>query len=521
MLRLCDKANFAFLLFYTVECLVRVYALRRAFFHSKWNVFDVVIVFLGAVGEIFESMCGDHCENNMEHFQVLRCLRMLRLLRAARVIISFKELYSLICGMSSCLKTLLWAAALVFLMLTMWSIIGVEYLHTIVSELARNGHYDDCAHCGQSFQNIMFANLTFFQIVSGDGWSDLARPLIVHHPWTAALFVGVIFTMVFGMLNLITAVIVDTAAQARESDVVHMAAQKAYERKYAWSNVAKICNEMDTDKDGNISFPELEKGTKDIPELNAYLSVLGVENHELHMIFDMLDDDQHGKIPINDLCEALYKMQIHEHKTTHVFVKHYVEDIRKHVREMVKISQEWSRQNSEEMLPPAREPETEPKHNESPPWMPMFPIWTPKPAAPDCTSDTQGKGVLEFLDHVRALPSSPEREHATMKLEVEEDKGNDGPADDPCVMTSPSATALADDVELGIYDAVAQYQSSAFPSFLAKPSTVKPTFAEARKAEKALFAQQVNIIATGTQSPAQMALPILLGQHQQGNQRQN
>merc|ERR1719329_534524 len=212
----------------------------------------------------------------------------------------------------------------------------------------------------------MYANLTFFQIVSGDGWSELARPLIMNHPWTALLFVGVIFTMVFGMLNLITAVIVDTAAKAREADVVHMAAQKEYERKFAWENVASICVGMDTDKDGKISLEELKRGTKQIPELNAQLSVMGVEARDLLLLFDMIDAEEHGKIPIGDFVDQLYRMQTHEFRTTHMFVRHYVEDIRRHVKVMAKMSEEWSsKQNSE--------PETEPKIKDSPPWVALLP----------------------------------------------------------------------------------------------------------------------------------------------------
>merc|ERR1719310_1074549 len=219
---------------------------------------------------------GDSGSASMEHFQILRSMRMLRLLRAARVIISFKELYSLICGLTSCLKTLFWAAGLVFLLLTMWSILSVEYLHPLIRELAQAGHYDDCTYCADAFKDIMNANLTLFQIISGDGWGQLSRPLIINHPWTAVVIVCIIFTMVFGMLNLIPAVIVDTAAQARQLDVMHMAKHKEFERKKAWANFAELCIRLDENHDGEISLEELKKGIQEIPELNAYLSVLGV-----------------------------------------------------------------------------------------------------------------------------------------------------------------------------------------------------------------------------------------------------
>jgi hypothetical protein len=375
----------------------------------------------------------------------------------------------------------------------MWSIIAVEYLHPYVVDLSRNGFYDDCTYCSQSFSNIMYANLTFFQIVSGDGWSDLARPLITNHPWTAALFVGVIFTMVFGMLNLITAVIVDTAAQARESDVMHMAAQKEYERKYAWENVANICVGMDTDNDGNITLDELKRATKEIPELSAQLSVMGVEFSDLQMVFDLLDDECNGKIPIGDFVNQMYKMQTHEHRTTHVFVKHYVEDIRKHVKMMAKISEEWSRQNSDDL---AKEPETEPK-NESPPWLPLLPS-----ALEDKEEATHSSGVNEGLSSpdVAVLPqeefeketglaSSIELHAAPLQVKSWDPDEWDNHAkkkveSSPPRMVPQSSTCNSEnDLEighfmeddLGIDNAISQYQNNAFPVL---STAAKTNFAE-------------------------------------------
>merc|ERR1719261_363119 len=115
---------------------------------------------------------------------------------------------------------------------------------------------------------------------------------------------------------------------------------------------------MDTDEDGNITLEELRRGTEEISELNAQLSAMGVEWHDLQMVFEMFDDKQIGKIPINEFVNHLYKMQTHEHKTTHVFVRHYVEDIRKHVICLRKMSEEWNRQSSQNF---SKEPEKEPK----------------------------------------------------------------------------------------------------------------------------------------------------------------
>merc|ERR1712228_184399 len=119
--------------------------------------------------------------------------------------------------------------------------------------LTEQGFYDGCRWCPSAFENIMNANLTFFQIMTGDGWSSLARPLIDHHPWTAGIFVAVIFTMVFGLLNLIIAVIVDGAAQARDADIMNLAQKKDQARSQAWDCFTHLVYQLDKNGDCEIT----------------------------------------------------------------------------------------------------------------------------------------------------------------------------------------------------------------------------------------------------------------------------
>merc|ERR1711977_517120 len=70
----------------------------------------------------------------------------------------------------------------------------------------------------------------------------------------------------------------------------------------------------------------------EIPELTAQLSVLGVEDDDLEMVFDILDLNQDGRITHKEFIRQLYKIHTYELKSAHCFLKHYVEDIRKHVK---------------------------------------------------------------------------------------------------------------------------------------------------------------------------------------------
>ena len=49
--------------------------------------------------------------------------------------------------------------------------------------------------------------LLFKTVIAGDGWGEIAVPVIEQYPATAVIFMGSLLTLVFGVLNLIVAVV--------------------------------------------------------------------------------------------------------------------------------------------------------------------------------------------------------------------------------------------------------------------------------------------------------------------------
>lgn len=325
--------NILFLVFYTTECAARMFVQRCEFFGYMWNLFDLFIVFVGFAGAFFDAVIN--IDSEVQDFVLIRSLRMIRMLRASRILVSFDELYSLVAGLRNAMKTLMWAAGLIFMMLTMWSVLAVEYLHDYMADLQREGAYDTCGWCSDAFSSIMHANLSFFQIISGDGWSTLARPLINEHPWTALIFCAVIFTMVFGVLNLVIAVIVDGAAQAREQDIMNMACRKDASRAAAWDCFQHLVHRLDEDSDGTITTDELKHGLTSIPELAAYLTVMGVEEGDLEMVFDLLDVNGDGYVSHEEFADQLYKLKTEELSIAVCYVRHAVVSLGKQVQELI------------------------------------------------------------------------------------------------------------------------------------------------------------------------------------------
>merc|ERR1719183_955214 len=134
--------------------------------------------------------------------------------------VHFPELYMIVTGFVSAMVSIFWASILLFFLLSLWSILAVIFLHPLVVELAASTTlYDGCERCPRAFSTVMQSNLTFLQcIIAGDSWGTFAVPLIENYPLTIPIFVGIVATISLGICNLILAVIVDSAAAARDED---------------------------------------------------------------------------------------------------------------------------------------------------------------------------------------------------------------------------------------------------------------------------------------------------------------
>ena len=46
-----EELNLAFVVIFTIECLIKIFALRQYYFTNGWNLFDCVIVVLSIVSK--------------------------------------------------------------------------------------------------------------------------------------------------------------------------------------------------------------------------------------------------------------------------------------------------------------------------------------------------------------------------------------------------------------------------------------------------------------------------------------
>lgn len=100
-------ANIVLLSLYSVEICVRFLVYKSLYFRSAWNLLDLGVVTVDVASHILRRTLG-----TVPSLSVLRTVRLVRLARAYKVLVVFPELYAMIIGMFSTIKTIFWGMLL-------------------------------------------------------------------------------------------------------------------------------------------------------------------------------------------------------------------------------------------------------------------------------------------------------------------------------------------------------------------------------------------------------------------------
>ncbi|CAK9059435.1 unnamed protein product [Durusdinium trenchii] len=238
---------------------------------------------------------------------------------------STKELHKLVMMMATCLRTLLWSFMLCFVVMTVWAMLMVETIHPSLEEMYLADELGSCdTQCIRSMSSVMDANLLIFKtVIAGDSWGEIAVPVIQKHPGTAIIFVGSLLTLVFGVLNLIVAVVVDTFADARLNDVQNLAEEMEDEIEHDRKALAKLFARIDKDGSGQLTLQEMIEGARQDPGFQSRLRVMDIDEHDLEQLFQMIDRDQSGTIEVAEFIGPLSRWA-HDSKTAPRFIKYHM-----------------------------------------------------------------------------------------------------------------------------------------------------------------------------------------------------
>ncbi len=166
------------------EVSMKLYVDRMSFFKDGWNIFDFLIVFASIL------MIG----SEITVLRIFRVLRVVRVLRVFRLFGVVKELRRVVNALFKAIPGMSAIIAVLGLLFYVSAVITTDLFGQEAPEL---------------FGSIGASIFTLFQVMTGDGWSDVVRLLGDHYPWAWAFFVPFIILTSFAVLNLFIAVIVD------------------------------------------------------------------------------------------------------------------------------------------------------------------------------------------------------------------------------------------------------------------------------------------------------------------------
>lgn len=172
---------------FITEMIIKLLAGGRSFFHNRWNIFDLIIIF----------------GSSIHHHDFLPLLRGFRVMHLVTMIEAATKIRHILSGFWKAIPGAMSVLGLLLLFFYIYSVIGVFIFRDLGIP---------------QFQHIGVSMETMFQILTGDNWSDIMYLVekVSRHAWI--YFITYYIVMVFVILNLFIGVVVG-ALQAAEEEI--------------------------------------------------------------------------------------------------------------------------------------------------------------------------------------------------------------------------------------------------------------------------------------------------------------
>ena len=185
-------ADKSILILFSFELLLKFYVYRMKFFHSGWNIFDLIIVIIAWLP-------------TSGALTVLRALRILRVLRLISVVPQLRRVVSAIGYSIPGMVSVVGVLGLIF------------YVASVLATKLFGIHPDPFMQ--EWFGSIGASAYTLFQIMTLESWSmGVVRPTMELFPWAWAFFIPFIIITSFAVLNFFIGIIVDSMQIAQKDD---------------------------------------------------------------------------------------------------------------------------------------------------------------------------------------------------------------------------------------------------------------------------------------------------------------
>eukprot|EP00401_Gymnodinium_catenatum_P014340 CAMPEP_0117476920 /NCGR_PEP_ID=MMETSP0784-20121206/10556_1 /TAXON_ID=39447 /ORGANISM="" /LENGTH=507 /DNA_ID=CAMNT_0005271207 /DNA_START=1 /DNA_END=1521 /DNA_ORIENTATION=+ len=298
---------------FAVEMLLRMYASGcKQWLTSKkdkfWNMFDMFLVCVWP-GDLYFSSLDSQSGYKTRSFRAFRLFRLIRTIRIFRVMRTVLVLRRMIYALTHSLSTLCWSLVLLFFEMYFFVVCFTQAATDF--RIDHGQEHAEAEPLNKSFGSLEDAFYSMYMAVSGGvDWGDLAEPLFQISPgwFHGGLFILFTFVTIFGVLNVLAAVFVESAMLSASYHSDLLLAQKQDQKRLHMDQFREIFVLMDPEASGCITVDDIEELFSE-PRTRDLLEALEVSTSDAHQLVSLLDADGSGSIGINEFCDGCLQLK--------------------------------------------------------------------------------------------------------------------------------------------------------------------------------------------------------------------
>ncbi|XP_044010866.1 sodium channel protein para isoform X12 [Aphidius gifuensis] len=161
-----DYLNMIFIVIFSSECLMKIFALRYHYFKEPWNLFDFVVVILSILGLVL----SDIIEKYFVSPTLLRVVRVAKVGRVLRLVKGAKGIRTLLFALAMSLPALFNICLLLFLVMFIFAIFGMSFFMHVKDKSGLDDVYN--------FQTFPQSMILLFMMSTSAGWDGVLDGII-------------------------------------------------------------------------------------------------------------------------------------------------------------------------------------------------------------------------------------------------------------------------------------------------------------------------------------------------------
>lgn len=292
---------------YTVELALRIVAEGPKFWCSEdyhWNVLDTLLVSTSVLDFLSAVSPGGVTAGRL--LRLLRVARMIRTLRLVRMLHYVRDFRKMLYSLMASGQTLFWSMFLLFGLIYMFAVLFTQDVLQMVANAPQQA--DKLDHFFGSVAKSIFT--LFMSVAGGISWGEVVEPMLEADLPMAFVFVLYLSTIMFGVLNIVTSVFVESAMQGTQHYRDLIIQENIDKKEQSIRHIREIFRQMDTDQGGTITMPEMQAFLRtDDLGLKSYFEALELNASDTQALFKLLDKDRSGAIDIDEFCEGCMRLK--------------------------------------------------------------------------------------------------------------------------------------------------------------------------------------------------------------------